>query len=145
MATGFERLHYLLGSAFDADGNLTLGFLKVRESYSALDSTPVHASHENEKGRDYVIILGVIIMLEQVSRGFPVDTSTETRLHDNVCRTQSKVAIICTAFELLFYFHLSYRLCWRIHMIDSCRSAKHGLDTTSTRFISSCTNQSIVR
>jgi hypothetical protein len=30
MATGFERLHYLLASAFDADGNLTLAFLKVR-------------------------------------------------------------------------------------------------------------------
>ncbi len=29
MTTGFERLHYLLESAFDADGHLSITFLKV--------------------------------------------------------------------------------------------------------------------
>lgn len=42
MATGFERLHYLLASAFDADGNLTLAFLKDCEAWLGYDVNPLY-------------------------------------------------------------------------------------------------------
>lgn len=42
MATGFERLHYLLASAFDADGNLTLAFLKECEAWFGYDINPLY-------------------------------------------------------------------------------------------------------
>lgn len=32
MGGGFERLHYLLESAFDADGHLSITFLRVRRA-----------------------------------------------------------------------------------------------------------------
>ncbi len=34
MSWGFERLHYLLESAFDADGDLSPAFLKARRLWS---------------------------------------------------------------------------------------------------------------
>ena len=37
MSSGFERLHYLLESAFDADGDLSPAFLKVRALWSSLN------------------------------------------------------------------------------------------------------------
>jgi len=42
MATGFERLHYLLESAFDADGHLSIGFLKAVEAWIGFDVNPLY-------------------------------------------------------------------------------------------------------
>ena len=35
MSSGFERLHYLLESAFDADGDLSPAFLKARRTVTS--------------------------------------------------------------------------------------------------------------
>ena len=40
---GFERLHYLLEGAFDADGALTPSFLKAVESWLPWDANPLYA------------------------------------------------------------------------------------------------------
>ena len=39
MSAGFERLHYLLESAFDTDGDLNPAFLKARPAVSLISAT----------------------------------------------------------------------------------------------------------
>ena len=41
MSAGFERLHYLLESAFDADGDLNPAFLRARATISPAGRTPL--------------------------------------------------------------------------------------------------------
>lgn len=42
MGGGFERLHYLLESAFDADGHLSITFLRGYEAWISFDTNPLY-------------------------------------------------------------------------------------------------------